>query len=89
MSGQCSPSLVGLELGTPQVQEGSSTIGHPPPPTHTPLAVRGCSQALPVSLETRGLLSVHFVCDSALRKGLAVFFLANDNLKNRPEFGGD
>lgn len=71
------------ELGTPQAQEGSSTIGHP----HTRLAVID----VPVleGLETRGLLSVHLVCGGALRKALAAFFLANDNLKNSPESGGN
>lgn len=51
------------ELGTPQAQGGSSTIGQP----HTRLAVRDVpglagQPGNTVSLETRGLLSVHLVC---------------------------
>lgn len=76
------------ELGTPQAQEGSSTIGQP----YTRLAFRDVPGLArqprnTVSLETRGLLSVHLVC--ARRRALAAFFLADDNLKNSPNSGGN
>lgn len=41
------------------------------------------------SLESCGLFSVHLMGGGALRKALAAFFLANDNLKNSPKSGSN